>query len=191
MCPAMRREEGKRESWSTALQSVPRQVRVESCDGFRVLRLTWVLGFPLLKYYLCVIPVTWRSCSSSDELLWLHVECFCSGMLLQYLLFWFWVSRRNCIANATFRQAEERNGDERACWSQTGEAPSKSRQCCVHGPSVSADKLCVGRAVWTHCISFVWVLVPLPKISCFSPCLSSHLYKMGMKITVTSLSCCA
>lgn len=37
MCPAMRQEEGKRESWSTALQSVPRQVRVESCDGFRVL----------------------------------------------------------------------------------------------------------------------------------------------------------
>lgn len=42
---------------------------------------SWVF----LKYYLCVIHAMWRSCSSSNELLWLYVECFCSRMLLQYL----------------------------------------------------------------------------------------------------------
>lgn len=139
MCPAMCQEEGKRWSWSTALQSVPRKIHVESCDCFHVLHLTWVLGFPVLKYYLCVIHMMWRSCSSSNELLWLHVECFRSGMLLQYLLSRFWVSRRSCIANAMFRQAEESNGYERAC--QTGEAPSKSWQYCICDPSVSTDKL--------------------------------------------------
>lgn len=184
-CPASYQEEEM--DVVTAFWSLPCKILVDSCGCLLFSSPHLCLGFarPTVPFT-CDPDVTGRSYSSSAESFWPRVEHFVVEVLLHCLLFWFWVSGRNCLVNATVRKAVVSNGKE-----HTGAGlvkPSKNWQYCRHNPTRlpysrktslnSLHLLCLSPSTTAY------------RLTHFSPCFSFPLYKMGKHNTHLT-GCCS